>query len=256
MASFENALNITQVKQAMTSAGYTMSPGNSWTGEDDKQYRAYCYFNHTGITPYEAGQGKAYSTVLPEGFPGRAGDEPGPGPDAELVSITISGVAELVEGGSSMLIATGLYDDETEADLTASAVWASSAEAVATVAGGTVTGVSEGTAQITATVGDVVSDAFEVTVAAEVVELVSLTIGGAPSIEEGASGTLTLTATYSDESQEEVDPAEATWASSDEEVVTVEAGEVLGIAEGVAQITAEIDGIESAPFELTVAPVV
>lgn len=85
--------------------------------------------------------------------------------DPKLTTIEVSG-ADTVEAESTItLTATGKdqYGEVIAADFT----WESNDPAVATVVNGVVTGVSEGTAKITAKSGSVVSNEFEVTVTAK-----------------------------------------------------------------------------------------
>lgn len=74
-----------------------------------------------------------------------------------IVSISISPSAfEINEGQTQQLVATATYDDSTTEDVTAFATWASSATGTATVnSSGLVTGVAEGVANVTATIGSV-----------------------------------------------------------------------------------------------------
>jgi len=77
------------------------------------------------------------------------GGGPPPGPTLQSIAVTPSALTASVGGGHG-LHATGTYSDGTTKDLTASAAWSSSAATVATVAGGVVTGVSAGTATVSA----------------------------------------------------------------------------------------------------------
>ena len=70
----------------------------------------------------------------------------------------------LAIGSTLALKATGNYSDGTTKDLTDSATWTSSSEAVGTVSEGVVSPVSAGNTDITASIDSVVSPAFAVTV--------------------------------------------------------------------------------------------
>ena len=82
-----------------------------------------------------------------------------PAPPATLVSIAVTPSAPSVGVGLTLqFTATGTFDDASTVDLTASASWLSDDESVATInAGGLATGVSVGTAEITATQNGVTS---------------------------------------------------------------------------------------------------
>lgn len=107
--------------------------------------------------------------------------------------------------------------------------WATSDAAVATVTNGSVRGVKEGTATITATVGES-SASCSVTVKTRRTMQISQTEATIDLSTENK--TITLTATCSD-------GGEVTWSSSDPTVASVEAGVVTGLKVGTATITAK-----------------
>ena len=126
--------------------------------------------------------------------------------------------------------------------------WSSSNEDVATVdASGKVTGVSEGSATITASAGGK-SASCEVKVTAAVIPVSGITLNrDTATINE--KGTITLTATVSPDNATNPD---VTWTSSDEDVATVDAsGKVTGVKAGTATITASA-GDKSASCVVTV----
>lgn len=88
-----------------------------------------------------------------------------------LVSIAVTGPGTVAAGTAVPLVATGLYDDATTADVTALVTWASASPT--TVAFSNLTGVfgvaqglSSGNTTVTATLGAIVSPAFPVSVLA------------------------------------------------------------------------------------------
>ena len=167
----------------------------------------------------------------------------------QVESVTLNTSEINVEEGSEgvILTATVLPEDATDKTVT----WASSDETVATVdENGLVTFVSIGTANITASAGDVVSEPCVVTVTERVVavegvslneETMELTVGGEPVI-------LIATITPEDATNKNV-----TWASDNEEVVTVEDGlvTIVGAGEAVVTVTTE-DGSFTASCTITV----
>jgi hypothetical protein len=84
-----------------------------------------------------------------------------------MQSIEVSGTATVAVAATTVLTAeaTGYGNDAEVTDVTATATWETSDPAVATVSGGTVTGVSAGTATISASIGGAVGT-LEVTVTA------------------------------------------------------------------------------------------
>ena len=148
--------------------------------------------------------------------------------EVESISLDKTGIT-LTEGDEFTLTATVKPDNATDKAVS----WASSNNNVASVEGGKVTAIAEGSATITATAGDKTATC-EVTVNKQyiVVESVSLS-ETALSLIKGATATLTAT----------VSPADATnpavsWTSSDESVASVKDGVVTAIKSGTATITA------------------
>ncbi|RDY22805.1 DUF4430 domain-containing protein [Romboutsia maritimum] len=114
--------------------------------------------------------------------------------------------------------------------------WSSSDEKVATVKNGEVTGVKEGTATITAKVKDKIATC-KVTVSKKEIELNSISLNKTEmTIEEGNKESLTVK--YNPENTTVNKAVE--WSSSDEKVATVKNGEVTGVKEGTATITAKV----------------
>ncbi len=110
--------------------------------------------------------------------------------------------------------------------------WTSSNNAVATVANGVVTGISAGTATITATTEGGKTASCTVTVNVVAVTGVSLDKTSA-NLQTGGSITLTATVTPANASNKAI-----TWSSSDPAVATVGNGVVTAIAAGSTTITA------------------
>ena len=161
--------------------------------------------------------------------------------------VTITGVSVSPEsislecGETKQLTAKISPENATAGDIT----WTSSDEAIATVSSdGTVTGISKGTATVTATVSGK-SGTCEVTVTQEVQ---SVEISPATATLTSKGETIQLTATVLPEGA-----GEATWTSSDEAVATVSPeGIVTAIGEGTATITATA-GEKTATCTITVS---
>ncbi len=149
-----------------------------------------------------------------------------------LTSITISGGSTLVAGTALQLTATP--KDQNGAAIAATIAWSSGTSAVASVnSSGLITGVTAGTAIITASSGTVTAT-LTVTVAAPV--LTSITIGGGASVVVGQ--TLQLTASPKDQAGNAFTAA-VIWSSAATSIATVNAaGLVTGVAVGTAVITA------------------
>lgn len=175
--------------------------------------------------------GNEFQVVTPDG---QVIDPKEPAADAEVYipakSLTLDKTTGTVAAGSSDLTITATSDPATGYPVT----WTSSDEKVATVADGVVTGVSAGTATITASIaGGTKTATCTVTVTAP--DPTGITLNKKTiDLKVGASETLTAT----------IEPANSnvakpTWSSSDETIATVDAnGKVTGIKAGTATITA------------------
>ncbi len=119
-------------------------------------------------------------------------------------------------------------------------VWSSDDPEIATVEDGMVTAVAAGEAVITAAVGEVVAECT-VTVTEQGPAVTGIVLNKTE---------LTLAVNATESLIAEITPVEAasaalTWSTSDETVVTVTDGVILGIAPGVATVTASADGIST-----------
>ena len=155
-----------------------------------------------------------------------------------VAAVEVSPTAETIGLGDTLQLTALGFDANGHVVAEAAFSWASSDAAVATVdASGLVTGVAEGPATIRASSGSA-SGAATITVVNVTGPVVSVEVS--PSAETiGLGGTLQLTAKGFNESGHAVAGAEFSWESSDTAVATVDAsGLVIGVAEGVAVITA------------------
>jgi len=184
--------------------------------------------------------------VTPTIAPGVTPTPVGPGV-ARSIEVTPE-EASIEVGETYQFIATATYADDSTADVTAEADWASTNTAVATVDAGLATGVGAGISRISATYQGI-SDSATLNVSV-VLESIAVTPASA-SIDVDETYQFTATATYSGGSTADV-TAEADWASSDEDVATVDAGLATGVDAGTAEITATLAGVTSGPATLTV----
>jgi hypothetical protein len=132
-------------------------------------------------------------------------------------------------------------------------VWSSSNPEVATVEGSTLTGAGAGTATITASVGDVVSNSIDVTV----IGLSTLTLSGqVPSDLEDKStfdlSTLTLVGQDQLGNAVDITGKEVVWNTSNTDVAVVEGNILTAVNAGTTTITASIGSVTSNPINVTV----
>ena len=152
----------------------------------------------------------------------------------EPTSITLDKTSVTVkEATTAKVTATIAPSNATNKTVT----WTSSDSAVATVAGGTITGVSKGTATITAKTSNGLTATVKVTVTenTDIIKPTGITLDKTSlALTEGDSDKLTATVKPTNATNQTV-----TWTSSDTSVATVDSsGNVKAIAEGTATITA------------------
>lgn len=136
----------------------------------------------------------------------------------------------LVEGDSETITATVLPDNATDKTVT----WSSSDTAVATVDGGKITAIKEGTATITAKAGDKTAICI-ITIEKKVIPVESVKLDKSElELYEGEFMTLIATVKPDDATDKTV-----AWSSSDASIATVENGLVIAVKEGSATITAK-----------------
>ena len=165
--------------------------------------------------------------------------------DAQSVTLSKSSVTVL-EGESEKVTATVLPENAT----TKTVAWTSSNTKVAAVSGGKITGVSVGTATITAKTTNGKTATLRVTVKENpnIIKPTGITLSD-KEVTVKEKGTVTVTAN--------VLPANATdkkviWSSNDESVATVAGGVIKGVKEGTAIITASTSNGYTASVTVTV----
>src|SRR5690606_16308533 len=128
--------------------------------------------------------------------------------DAVLDSIVLtpSDDVSVPEGRSVSVKATGVYSDETEQDLTASATWSSSAPEIASVSNlpgskGIVSALEVGTAEIVASEGGIQSPPLRVQVTAAVLESLTIAPDPAGPVAKGGAVQFSAKGTFSDGSE-------------------------------------------------------
>ena len=200
----------------------------------------------SGWTPAEAGT-KAVTVAVTDGKDSVSADFT---ITVNVAEVAVTGVtldkttlALTVEGATGILVETVLPADAADLSVT----WTSSDEAVATVAGGVVTPLTIGTANITVTTedGDFTATC-EVTVRELEIGLTKIVVDPETmDLMAGDSEAIkSVTATY--EIKGSVVPialGDCTFASDDETIATVSgAGLVTAVAEGIATITVSYGG--------------
>lgn len=177
-----------------------------------------------------------------------------------LISIAVSPAnSSLAEGESQQFSAVGVYANGTSLDITNRVSWVSSATEIAgidssaTVAPGLVTGLSIGTARISASLAGISAETM-LTVTASLSRI--LVTPANSGVIVGQARQFTATGAYSDGSSANI-TALVTWTSSDNAIALPDAdttsrnGLIGGVSPGVVQIAASMAGI-AAETRLTV----
>jgi hypothetical protein len=188
--------------------------------------------------------------------------EPPPAIAAIKVNSSPPATFPSVEVGQNLQFnAVGYFDDESPpADITESVAWNSSNTDIATIdSAGQVTGISEGTADITAATDGITSDPVTLTVTPSTITLESITISSecGSSISIGETCPFSATGTYSDGSNPDITSA-ADWFSSDDEIAIInDQGVATAMGEGTVEIYASFQEVASSPeiLEVTAPPV-
>ena len=165
---------------------------------------------------------------------------------ATLASITITPPNPTVSKGTTLqLTATGVYTDNTTLDLTSTVQWSVDKQNIATVSNamgsqGVVTGVDQGQATVTATLGNI-SGSTLLNVSAAALSSIVITPAN-PTIANGTSIQLNATGVYTDMSTQNL-TSTVTWSVDKPAIATISnamgsQGVAAGVAQGVATVTA------------------
>ena len=183
-----------------------------------------------------------------------------------LVSIAVTPSApSIAPGTTQQFIATGTYADHSTSVITSSVTWASSNLTVATISNaqgtqGLASGLTPGTALITATSGSVTSPPATLTVTSAT--LVSIAVTPAtPAIVLQTRQQFTATGTFSDSSTQNITDT-VTWSSSDRTKILINSGVGGGLAYGVATTSSPVtiqaaqSGIKGSTTATVIPPMV
>jgi Bacterial Ig-like domain (group 2) len=177
---------------------------------------------------------------------------------ATLTSIAVTPVNPTIAVGTTQaFVATGSYSNNTTRDLSGQVTWTSSVPTVATITSGTATAVSAGSSIITASLGTV-SGTATLTVNAATIVSIALT-PSAPSTAAGSTVNFTATATFSNNTTQDVSAGMTTvWTSSTPAIATVASpGRALALAAGVTTIEATVGAVKgSTTLTVTAATLV
>ncbi len=172
----------------------------------------------------------------------------------QLQSIAITGPTDVESGQTSVIYATGTYNEEPlQADVSNLVTWTSDDETVATVAaGGVVTGVEEGDFNISASLGEVTSPAYPMTVTpVRIPQMVQ--VNGPETATMGTPISLMAISHYDTAPLSADTTASATWAIEPEGALVPlgTPGDFnVTVAEGNISVTATVNGVTSEAFTM------
>jgi uncharacterized protein YjdB len=151
---------------------------------------------------------------------------------APLIGISLTPNPLNLSGRGTTGSFTVVYDPADTTD-DKGVTWASNNEAVATVSGGTVTAVANGTATITATSTAKTGISANVAVNVTVIDITGINLPSAITMAVGSGYPMPVGYSPSDTTEKGL-----TWTSDNEAVVTVSGGTITALAVGSANITA------------------
>jgi trimeric autotransporter adhesin len=154
----------------------------------------------------------------------------------------------LAKGTVQQLRATGIYSDASAQDVTAAVIWTSSDSNIASVdTAGQVRAITQGQANLKATLGSV---SAQTNLTVNAASLVSLVIDAASDkIAKGTELAFTVRGVFSDASQQDL-TAQALWRSANPGVVSIsnvgrENGLAVALAVGSSTITASVGSVSA-----------
>ncbi len=179
------------------------------------------------------------------------GTEPGVNTSVVVTSITVSPATAQVEVGATTALTADIRDQKGAVVTGKTLAWTSSVPSVAIVnpTSGSVTGVTAGTAQVSATVDGKTGQA---TVTVLPVPVASITIGSVPALAIGAKAMLLVV--VKDSKGNVLTGRRVAYSTSTTSVATVDSlGVVTTVSAGTATITALSEGV-SATTAIVVSP--
>lgn len=168
-----------------------------------------------------------------------------------LTTIRIDGYKGTKPVGQSwQLGAFGLYSDKSESEISNIVTWHSSDVAVASVKNGLVTAILEGSATITATLGNV-SQQQNITVTAAEPTVNHLTLTGEVSdLNKGESTNLSVLVFYENGTNADI-TNQVSWSSSDSTIASITNGSLHAVNIGSTTITATWQSPFSTPMSVS-----
>jgi len=163
--------------------------------------------------------------------------------DATLESITVtSDKQDVANGLTEQLYVSGIYSDDSIADLTSQTTWTTSDTTIATVSSsGVVTAKKVGTVTVTGKVGEVTAQTT-ITISEAVLQSIAIKPLANNQIAKGNSVQLEIVGTYSDGSKKDL-TNDVMWSSGNSTMISVdENGFITALQVGDTEILATYEG--------------
>jgi subtilisin family serine protease/uncharacterized protein YjdB len=171
-----------------------------------------------------------------------------------VTGITITATsASISKGSTSTLTATATYSDNTTGNVSGSVNWLSSDTTVVTMnSSGIASTQAQGTSNITASLNNVTSNSFTLTVTPPLIVSLSVT-PTTPSVAVGSTIQLTATASFTDGATSNVTNT-AVWSSTSNSIATIvsSTGMATGVSVGTDTIFVALNNIVSSGVALNV----
>lgn len=177
-----------------------------------------------------------------------------PSPVLSSIAISTAPPHNIGAGSTLQFIATGAFADGSSADISSSVTWTSTnTDIVHITSTGLATATAVGSVKISAALAGVTSPLFDLPVAAAELSSIAVTPSNPSVLGIGFTEQFTATGTYADGSTANI-TTQVTWASADTGIATISAGGLAaGVANGNANITASLSGVNSDAVSLPVA---
>ena len=172
--------------------------------------------------------------------------------DRAIAGLDVSASKTII--GVSEVLALTAVDTASGADVASALGWSSSNDGVATVDGdGNVTGLADGVAMITGSIG-ALSDTVAITVSSAALLSIEVTSTEVP-IDVCRSGQFAATGTYADGRVDDV-TSQVTWTSADTSSAVFDAntaGLLNTLLSGTVNVSASLDGVTSTSFAAVIS---
>lgn len=169
----------------------------------------------------------------------------------KLIAITLTPDETVIPlGKAGQLIAAGIYNDNSQEELTPFAEWFVADTQIATIAKGTITSRAMGETTASAKLGEITSNAAVLRVNEP--ELMAIVVSPAETqltIEE--KSTFNAEGRYSDNSRKDIS-ALVSWQASKPNLLTITKGKIRPLKTGTTQLYAQHLGIQSAPASISI----